>query len=347
MACGKSSPAPTSPSATPPVDTSAVGDGTLKVTAPTAVSPINGQKPEQELILTLRNAAPVFAAANIPLSYTFEILTPAGASVFKSPLIAGGSGTTTYKPDAMLTPDAPYLWRARAEFQGNAGPYMAAASFIGPRPKGYIQGAELYDPLIDGTTIGTIRGPVTFIPGVGARMDSLDSWISYELPIPLERGEYSALVTGVETNTEGTKTRIFAMAEGYGDVTENPARMTVEKRGDGPTGGIAWRFITSDDQVETVGDERVVREFNANETYFWEADWRNNFFNVMIRRGGVTGPIHYNMGKPFTGFYRPERHVVYAGGGPARGGATNQTVPGMIIRQVWVSERPRPSFANQ
>jgi len=110
------------------------------------------------------------------------------------------------------------------------------------------------------------------------------------------------------------------MAEGYGDVTENPGRMTVEKRGDGPTGGIAWRFITSSDQIETVGAERVVREFDANRTYFWEASWRNNFFNVLIRLDGANGPEHYGMGKPYEGFYHPEPHVVYAGGGPARGG---------------------------
>jgi hypothetical protein len=235
----------------------------------------------------------------------------------------------------------------RAEYQGNTGPYSTLASFIAPRPKGYINGSELYDPLTDGTTVGRIHGPVTFIPNVGARLESFDSWISYELPVPLQNGEYSALMTGMDTNTEGNKTRVIAMAEGYGDVSDNPARMTVEKRGDNPPGAIAWRFITSNDQIDTIGEERVVREFDAGQVYFWEADWRNNYFNVMIRIGGVTGPIHYNFGKRYGGFYRPEQHVIYAGGGPARGGPESQTVPGMIIRQIWVSERPRPSWANQ
>ena len=56
----------------------------------------------------------------------------------------------------------------------------------------------------------------------------------------------SALVTNIATNTEGGKTKIFSMAQGYGDLTANSRRMTVEKRGDGPTGGIAWRFLTND-----------------------------------------------------------------------------------------------------
>ena len=61
----------------------------------------------------------------------------------------------------------------------------------------------------------------------------------------------------------------------------------------------------------------------------------------------MTGQNIYNFGKPYDGFYRPEPHVVYAGGGPARAGLEAQTVPGMIIRQIWVSERPRPAFANK
>ena len=123
--------------------------------------------------------------------------------------------------------------------------------------------------------------------------------------------------------------------------------MTVEKRGDSPPGAIAWRFITSSDQIDTVGEaERVVREFSLGETTLWEASWRSNFFRVRIFRNGAAGPEMYNFGKHFDGFYRPVPHVVYAGGGPARGGPTSQSIPGMIIRQIWVSPNPRPSFAN-
>ena len=70
----------------------------------------------------------------------------------------------------------------------------------------------------------------------------------------MEDGELSVLVTNLETNTEGDKTKIFSMAQGYGDLTANARRMTVEKRGDGPPGSIAWRFLTSDGEgVDTVG----------------------------------------------------------------------------------------------
>jgi hypothetical protein len=127
-------------------------------------------------------------------------------------------------PNASLNFDQTYNWRARAAYNGAMGPWSANATFVASQPTGYIRGNELYDPLTNGVTVGTVRGPVTWIPGVGVRLDSFDSWISYELPQALEDGEYSALVTNIETNTEGGKTRIFAMAEGYGDVSDNDAR---------------------------------------------------------------------------------------------------------------------------
>lgn len=350
-ACGKQPASPSSPSAMASATgtSDAVTGANLKATAPTPVSPINGQKPEAfELTLVANNATTSFTTG-IPLSYRFEIYR-GSTREYESPLVAAGSGTTSYTlpSDAPIEGDQPYTWQVRAEYQGNVGPWSSLASFIAPTTSGYLKGAELYDPLINGKTVGTIVGPVTFIPGVGVRLDTFLSHIVYQLPEPLEDGELSALVTNVATNTEGGKTKIFSMAEGYSDLTTNPRRMTVEKRGDAPTGGIAWRFLTNrGDGVDTVGAERVVREFDPAQTYFWEADWRDGFFRLRINRGGVAGQNIYDFGKPYEGFYRPEPHVVYLGGGPARGGPESQTVPGMVIRQVWVSQRPRPAFANK
>jgi hypothetical protein len=353
IACAGNPGNPVSPSAVGAFTTSAAADGsTLKATEPTPISPINNVKVEtvetREVTLTIGNSTTP-DATGVPLAYRFEIQNAAGALIEDSGLVIGGSsGTTPYVIKTELEGDQTYRWRARAEYQGALGPWSSLASFIAPTTEGYIRGDELYDPLINGKTVGSIHGPVTFIPGVGAKLETFDSWISYQLPVPLQNGEYSALVTGVATNTEGVKTRIFAMAEGFGDVTTNAARMTVEKRGDGPTGGIAWRFLTSDGEgVDTVGAERVVREFDPNETYLWWADWHCCVFRVRILKGGANGTEHYNFGKPYGGFYRPEGHVIYAGGGPARAGPINQTVPGMIIRQIWVSNRPRPAFANK
>jgi hypothetical protein len=347
-ACSKHAPAPSAPTAADQASAEANADGsTLKATVPTPQSPINGVRLEevQQIVLVTGNSTTSFMP-EVPLSYRFELTNAAGATV-ENVLVAGGSGTTSRIVTADLDSEAPYQWRVRPEYQGTAGPWSARVSFVSPASNGYLRGGELYDPLINGKTIGTIVGPVTFIPGVGVRLETFDSRIVYEMPEPVEDGELSALVTNLETNTEGDKTKIFSMAQGYGDVSANQRRMTVEKRGDGPPGAVAWRFITSGSQIDTEGAERVVRNFSPSLTYFWEADWRDGVFRLRINEGGVNGRNIYDFGKGYRGFYRPVPHVVYLGGGPARGGPAGQTVPGMVIRQVWLSVRPRPAFANK
>ena len=120
-ACGKSSPAPTSPAGTGIIGEAAADGSTLKVTAPTPVSPINGQKPE-EFLLVVSNAATKFSAP-VALTYRFEIYNGAGALVHTGFSGAGSGGTTSYAPDADLENEKPYQWRSRAEYQGAAGPW--------------------------------------------------------------------------------------------------------------------------------------------------------------------------------------------------------------------------------
>jgi hypothetical protein len=349
IACGGNSRSPASPtSAGVPTEVDVAADGsTLKVSAPVLSSPVGGVRltgDSDTVTLVFQAAAGKFVSGQ-PYTYQVQLMNAAGALLEEK---TGGTGLS-YAMSTRLDVDTTYRWRVRANFSGAVGPWSATETFRSVEErKGYLRGNELYDPLTKGTTIGTIVGPVTFIPGVGVRLEDFGSRIVYELQEPLEDGELSALVTNVATNTEGGKTKIFSMAQGYGDLTTNERRMTVEKRGDSPTGAVAWRFLTSGgDGVDTIGAERVVREFDPGQTYFWEADWRDGVFRLRINRGGVSGPNIYDFGKRYEGFYRPEPHVVYLGGGPARGGLDSQTVPGMVIRQVWVSYNPRPVWANK
>jgi len=170
--------------------------------------------------------------------------------------------------------------------------------------------------------------------------------VSYELPQTLEEGEFSLIVTNMPANTKGGKTKLFGMAQGYDDIVTNDRRMTVEKRGD-PPGLVAWRFISHDDQIDTEGAEREFFDFQASQHYLFEATWRNNFFNVLIREGGAGGRVVYSKGKHFDGRpYDPTPHVIYLGAPVGRSGVDGASVNGVIIRQVWVSSRPRPSGAN-
>ena len=131
-------------------------------------------------------------------------------------------------------------------------------------------------------------------------------------------GEFSLIITNVATNTEGDKTKVFAMSEGLSDIVTNDRRFTVEKRGD-PEGIVAWRFISHEDQIDTEGAEREFVEFDPSQPYLWTATW-NGFFNVRIQRGGATGPTVYNKGKGYDGAYDPDPHYAFIGSPIGRSG---------------------------
>lgn len=351
-ACGsKTQSSPASPTSSPvPAGADANADGsTLKVGKPVPQSPVNGQQPQAlELVLTLSNSTAKFATS-LPATYRFQVFNAAGVLAYEAANVAsGGSGITAHTVTATLEGDQAYSWRARAEIGSETGPWSDRANFVAPATNGYIRGAELYDPLMNGKTVGTMNGPLTFIPGVGLKFESQLSYVAYVLPQTLTEGEFSLLVTGMPANTKGGKTKLFAMGQGFDDIVTNDRRMTVEKRGD-PPGIIAWRFITHDDQVDTEGPaERIFYDFKENLTYFWKATWGNNEFRLVIHEGGVDGRKIYDFPKHFDGRpYDPDPHVIYLGAPVGRSGEDGASVDRAIIRQVWVSGRPRPAFANK
>ena len=86
-------------------------------------------------------------------------------------------------------------------------------------------------------------------------MDSCVSYVSYELPNGgrIEEGEISAIISNTPHNTEYTKTKVLSMTGGYHDATTNEYTDDGQKRGEAPTGGIAWRFLTTDGEgVDTI-----------------------------------------------------------------------------------------------
>jgi hypothetical protein len=347
-ACSRESASPVSPSGAEQASAEATAPGGLKATAPTPQSPTNGQKPSGSLVLVAGSSRLTYSPVEVPLSYEFEILTPAGARVYLSPLVDGVGPTVSHSPNASLTTDQPYNWRVRPVYNGARGPWSTNAAFVANRPAGYIQGNELYDPLTNGTTVGTVHGPVEFIPGVGAKMLSDHSYIEYELPQTLTEGEYSAILTNltVISGTEDPKWRVISMREGQFQINDNIYRMTVDKRGNG---AIAWRFISGDngggEYIETQGAERRTHRFQDHLTYLVRATWRGQFFRVQYEE---EGRMVYDFGKPYGGIYQPLPHMVYAGS-PFKAGDRGEpsTVEGMIIRQIWVSPNPRPAFANE
>lgn len=343
VACSDSAETPVSPSSAQPGGSEAGPSGeTLKATAPTPQSPTNNAQPDQ-LVFTAGRSTGLFSSSlEGAYTYEFEVMSEGGTRVCASGNVnAGGGSTVTWAPsNCTLEFDAPHTWRVRATYQEAFGPWSPPAAFRSPAG-GYIRGNEVFDPLTNGETVGEIVGSVTFIPGVGVRLNDFGSHIRYRLPQTLVTGEFSLIITGVPTNTEGNKTKVFAMSEGLDDIVTNDRRMTVEKRGD-PAGIVAWRFISHLDQVDTEGAEREYVEFDPGQPYLWTATW-NGFFNLRIQQGGSSGPTIYSKGKHYQGAYDPNPHYAFIGAPSGRSGIEAATVPGMIVRNVWISPRPRPA----
>lgn len=342
VACSEKSTSPAAPTGTPVVvdDTNAAADGsTLKVPPPTQTAPANGATIDQfEATLKVNGVTGKFVNTT-QFAYRFQLLV-------NNTVARDFRTSTTEWHVSDLDVNVTYGWRARAEQGQFVGPWSATWTFKTPDiPEGYIAGGEVYDPLWNGKTVGTPSGPTVFIPDTGIKLVDFVSKVEYALPQTVIDGEFSMLVTNVPTNTEGGKTKIMSMREGQSDITTNDRRFTIEKRGD-PAGAVAWRVITHDDQIDTVGAERVIVQFSASKWYLWTARWGGNRFNLTIREGGASGRVIYNFGKSYSGEYDPNPHRAYIGSPVGRGGASDATVPGMTVKQVWLSHRPRPDFAN-
>jgi hypothetical protein len=336
---------PVAPSTQPTVadGTDAAADGsTLKVTAPTLVAPANGSRLEDfEITLRINAATARFVSGSVPLAYRYELIR-GGTTVdsFRSAVLS-------WEPSHSFESDTEYSWRVRAEQGTSVGPWSATWTFRTPeQPRGYNIPGELYDPLYTGETVGSPIGSTAFIPNVGIRLNDFTSTVEYVLPQTIPEGEFSMMVTNTPANTEGGKTKIMSMREGRSDITTNDRRFTIEKRGD-PPGTIAWRVITKNSQEDTIGAERVSRNFQANRWYLWVATYRNNRIQVEIFEDGAGGQRIYSFGKHIELPYDPNPHLAYIGSPVGRGGPADATIPGMIAKQVWLSSRPRPAFANK
>ena len=99
-------------------------------------SPANGQQitTGNDVTLVVTNASSTFGTP-AALTYRFEIYNASGARVYtSSPIAEGSAGTTSHLvPDSVaLEGEQRYGWRARAEFEGETGPWSPSPSFIAP-----------------------------------------------------------------------------------------------------------------------------------------------------------------------------------------------------------------------
>lgn len=356
VACSKGPETPVSPSSAEPGTTSAGPNGeTLKASAPTPESPVNGAQPDTLVLTAGKSTGSFNKGLDGEYSYEFQIMN-AGNTLVCASFVPGGTGSSvSWTPSCNLELDANHSWRVRAVTQNPGGqmangPWSSTASFKSPLG-GYIRGDELYDPLYNGKTVGNPTNS-TFVPNQGLRLNGHDSRVDYVLPVTLQAGEMSVMVLGADEGNPGDKTKIFSMQEGGGDITTNDYRMTAELRGrDYVTpGAIQFRIITGDaGEEDSIHDSpRIAFNFSSSRWYFWKFTWRTGRADLVIQEDGPRGRVLYNAGTGTgTHPYRPEQHVIHLGAPIGRAGPQDASHPGGIYKNLWVSSRPRPAFAGE
>ena len=275
-----------SKSATPitPTPTPTPPPVTVTLTAPAHVTPADdAQTSTLQPELTVVNATSSQSGVK---TYEFEVSSASDftAIVVRTDNVAeNANGQTAWTVSRPLQGTTRYWWRARIKQGSSIGPWSTPTRFRS-RIEGFNRAGELFDPLTNGSTVGTLIN-ATLLPGQGVRLDSLGSRVTYTLPQNLPEGEFSLLATGLNSNSDGDSTKLFSMQQGSTDMTTNPYRATIEKRDHGT---ITFRFIAGDvnARADSTREDFV---FNPSAVYFWKFTWGNGFARLVVLEGGENG----------------------------------------------------------
>jgi hypothetical protein len=284
------------------------------------------------------------------LLYRFTVETSAGAELYRSEqvtFLAGTSVPAQRVPAGILASETTYRWRARAE-QGTAvGPWSGYWTFTTPAARispdqlpSYIRSNELWDNLTDGKTIGTAVN-ATFVPGKGVLLPTFESHVTYTLQSTLTSGNIQFMIENLGSDTNGGKTKIVSMQQGYTDITDNPYRFNVEKRGDDhvDVGKFRMRIITGNAATGFYDSARLLpSSLIASKAYHVSVTWGGGTVRLVVREGSDKGTRVLDGGFTYQGTYRPNPHVVHIGAPVPRGGPLDATVPGILVRYFHVSK---------
>jgi hypothetical protein len=284
-------------------------------------------------------------------TYDFQVsesssFSPVVAS--KLSVVENSSGRTSATLDSDLNPSTRYYWRARM-VQGGTATDWTVSRFLS-KVGGYNRPGELYDILSDGFTVGERFGQTTFVAGRGIRIENANSYVRYQLPETVSSGEFSMEVEGLYVNGPKAKQNVFSMGQGLNSVTSNPYEMTAQYRGTpgNPANCITFKYA--------LGSSANVLEFNSpsarapgvvsldpGTVYFWQAIWGPGSIRLVVKAGGVNGSVVYDRSITGSGTYAPSPHTAYIGTPAGAMGTDDGSFPSMVVRNVWLSSKPRPS----
>jgi len=353
VACSKDS-APAAPSGGASACVTTITDGsTLKATAPTLQSPANGAKlPQFQPVVLVAGNSTTPCATGVPLSYRFEVSTTTGG-VVESALVGAGGAAASRTVAALLNSQQTYQWRARAEYLAYFGPWSGYQTFVAPANDGYIKATELFDPLTNGKTVGTIGGSgnVTFVPNQGLRMNDPLAYVIYQMPQTFSSGEMSVEVTGLAPDGEPGKARIISMLDRPSSLASSSKySFNLQYRGAGgaPNNCITWKAVLGDNahSVEPPNRFNNIFTLDPSTVYLWQGFWTPTSFRVVVRQGGVTGPVVYEEKVDATSGttnWNPEVMYPFLGTNNGTFVDNDGTRVGMTLKNLWVGNTPRPA----
>lgn len=326
-------------------------------TPPQLTSPALDAPGDDEQLSTLRPTLVVkngTSNQNGTRTYEFHLATNSAFSpvaVTRTGVAEGSSGKTSFTPDQDLQSTTRYFWRARLT-QGSTNSEWSTTGKFKTKAVGFNNAGELFDPLVAGETVGAIVGSTTWVPGKGIKLNSATSYVRYALPATVAKGEFSMEIEGLAPGGPGGKPRLFSMSNTTGDLTLSKFQMNVQYRGSpgNPDNSIAFKAVWGDENVKLEPDlgerQQSVVFLDPSRTYFWQATWDALTFRLVVREDGAAGRVIYDRSKTApAGFgpYAPTPHFAYLGANDAVFGSDSGTFPGITIRNVWLSDKPRPS----
>ncbi|MCX6553046.1 MAG: hypothetical protein NTY02_18935 [Acidobacteria bacterium] len=346
IACGGDSKTPVSPSSVTNATADAAADGsTLKATAPDLVSPADGARVSNKTPSLVATYATLKFGGTATFTYRFQVRTQADALIDEAVEPQGSNGGTAHVIPASvsLANDTTYKWRARAETSAGVGPWSGYITFITPNSPSaiasYQTATTLWDNLTDLKTIGSALN-MEFNAGKGARTISTESYIRYIMLQTLTAGEMSFYVDNFNPLSAGSKTKFSSQYAGTGDITTDPWRFTLEKRGalyGSPQ--VRTRIITGSGIFD---GGPVIPSLDKTKTYFIKYTWGSGRITIVFFEADpVTGTLGKNaltFSASYSGTYRPSPHWICIGAPVGRGGSDDGSVPNMTVRWVWISD---------
>jgi hypothetical protein len=325
--------------------------GTGQLTAPTPDSPGDDEQlGTLKPTLVVRNGTSTRTGTK---TYEFQVSDSSGFGTIaatKSGVAEDISGKTSTTLDSDLQAATRFYWRARLVQSGVNSDWSTTGKFK-TKIAGYNRAGELYDPLVSGDTVGTPSGSTSFVTGKGLKINDGNSYVAYPLPQTMSSGVFEMEVEGLYVNGPDAKMKVFSMFDGTGNLTGSRYEMSAQYRGlaGNPNNCISFKVVWGSSSVIIEPDlalrQQSVLSLNAAQTYFWQGTWTSSSFRLVIRDGGPTGGVVYDrtLSAPGPGTYSPSPHYAYLGATSGRYGQDTGSWPGVTYRNVWLSDKPRPT----